>query len=132
MSNTSPQVVSDLGALHRASVWENIVLNVGLALKGIDIQQSPSISPLEQSPALQSISLPDRENVPAIGNENINSVSGDSAISLSNPTSNGPSGPRDHNAEALKHLTRGLPTSLAPFFQGTVSQVFPKSITANK
>ncbi|KAJ7287510.1 hypothetical protein C8J57DRAFT_1707813 [Mycena rebaudengoi] len=95
MSNTTPQVVKDLGSLHRATVWENIVLKAGLVSKGIDIAATPSSSPLEATPEQATIPLPDPED-PKQGSS------------------------RHHNATALKHLTHGLPSSLAPFFQAMV------------
>lgn len=119
MSNTS-QIVSDLGALHRASVWENIVFNVGLTLKGIDIQRTPSVSPLEQSPTLQTAPLPGDPagNVNLTGIPNLNLLPGDHPLGAPQPPLSRPSTSRDQNAEALKHITRGLPTSMSPFFQG--------------
>lgn len=124
MSSTSPQVITDLGSLHKASVWENIVLNVGLTLKGIDvggdIQQTPYISPSEQSPIQANVGLPQQGLNTVNGQPDLNA--GSSEVGLINapkvPSSTLPTTPRDFNAEALKHLTRGLPTSLSPFFQG--------------
>jgi E3 ubiquitin-protein ligase HUWE1 len=116
MSNTTPQVVKDLGSLHRATVWENIVLKAGLVSKGIDIAATPSSSPLEATPEQATIPLPDPE-VATIGGTN-----GVQPETNSTPTPS-PEDPkqgssRHHNATALKHLTHGLPSSLAPFFQG--------------
>ncbi|KAJ6625623.1 hypothetical protein B0H10DRAFT_1782772 [Mycena sp. CBHHK59/15] len=118
MSNTAPQVVTDLGSLHRAAIWENIVLKAGLVSKGIDIVATPSPSPLEATPEQATIPLPD----PAAAT--ISSPNGVQPETSSNPTpSSGESkqdDSRQHNATALKHLTHGLPSSLAPFFQAMV------------
>ncbi|KAF5354527.1 hypothetical protein D9757_014017 [Collybiopsis confluens] len=37
MNSTTPQVIADLGSLHRASIWENIVFKAALAVQGIEV-----------------------------------------------------------------------------------------------
>lgn len=125
MSNTSPQVVTDLGALHRASVWENIVLNLGLNSKGIDVEATPATSPLERSPEQPSVALPETDGAvhsagTAHGTNTANGEQPQTALGATKTQkpSSGKAGPRENNAAALKHLTHGLPSSLAPFFQG--------------
>ncbi|KAJ6593931.1 hypothetical protein B0H19DRAFT_1215807 [Mycena capillaripes] len=117
MSNTTPEVVKDLGSLHRATIWENIVLKAGLISKGIDIAATPSSSPLEASPEQSTIPLPDPETT------TITSTNGVQPEAASDPTplsGDSKESSRQHNATALKHLTHGLPSSLAPFFQAMV------------
>ncbi|KAJ7084416.1 hypothetical protein B0H15DRAFT_888578 [Mycena belliarum] len=114
MSNTTPEVVKDLGSLHRSTIWENIVLKAGLISKGIDIAATPSTSPLEATPEQPTIPLPDAESVVTSGSAN-----GVEAEQVPNPDSKDESSCQ-HNATALKHLTHGLPSSLAPFFQAMV------------
>ncbi|KAF7361866.1 hypothetical protein MVEN_00531100 [Mycena venus] len=117
MSNTTPEVVKSLGSLHRATIWENIVLKAGLISKGIDIAATPSASPLEASPEQSTIPLPDAETA------TMTSANGVQPEPTSNPApSSGDSkdDSRQQNAAALKHLTHGLPSSLAPFFQAMV------------
>jgi hypothetical protein len=131
MGNQSEDVVPDLGTLHRACIWENILLKAGLTLKGIDTLASAEGSPLERSPS-RGASAP-LENYPAAGMVTTNGVPPEpEPDSFSAPADGGrfPSitwhrsealkleGPREQNAKALKHLTQGLPTALAPFFQG--------------
>lgn len=124
MSNTTPEVVKNLGALHRATIWENIVLKAGLISKGIDIAATPSSSPLEASPEQTTIPLPDAETAQMTSANGVQSE----------PTSNPAPSPgdfkddsRQRNAAALKHLTHGLPSSLAPFFQGEASLIIYKN-----
>ncbi|KAI3618920.1 ubiquitin-protein ligase [Moniliophthora roreri] len=125
MSNTSPQVVIDLGSLHRSSIWENIVLKKGLAAKGIEIPQSPGSSSPEASPDRANIDLPD-QNGPVSHNAtntvNGNASDGQNTTPAPTPAKETPTktGPREQNASALKHLTHGLPSALAPFFQAMV------------
>lgn len=122
MSNTSSQMVADLGALHRASIWENIVFHVGLNSKGIEIQPTPLGSPMDGSPAHHDLALPEAETgLVANGSDGANVVSGaDTSVTSVQPTPTTTTGTRDSNAAALKHLTHGLPNSLAPFFQGKI------------
>lgn len=122
MNNTSPQVVADLGTLHRASIWENIVLNVGLVSKGIDLQPTPSFSPMETSPSASAINLPNTEGVSTgVGSANgVQPEASSSNLLVKQGTKQ--DGSQDQNAAALKHLTHGLPGALAPFFQGDHSK----------
>lgn len=39
--------------------------------------------------------------------------------SISRDSTSTAGGPRERNLAALKHITHGLPSALAPFFQGT-------------
>ncbi|KAF9268895.1 hypothetical protein L218DRAFT_977318 [Marasmius fiardii PR-910] len=123
MSNTSPQVVSDLGSLHRVSIWENIILKKGLSGVGIELPRTPGSASLEGSPDHANIDLPDQNGLLP----NSAALNGNTDGQTSTPPSVTPpketpmkSGPREHNATALKHLTHGLPSALAPFFQAMV------------
>ncbi|KAJ7703165.1 hypothetical protein B0H17DRAFT_1175941 [Mycena rosella] len=118
MSNTTPEVVKDLGSLHRATIWENIVLKAGLISKGIDIAATPSSSPLEATPEQSTIPLPDPEATVMTSPNGVESEQVPNLASLSGDSKHETS--RQHNATALKHLTHGLPSSLAPFFQAMV------------
>ncbi|PFH51493.1 hypothetical protein AMATHDRAFT_58882 [Amanita thiersii Skay4041] len=122
MSNTSPQVVSDLGSLHRASVWENIVLLAGLSGKGISVAHTPSTSSLEVSPDQSTVNLDEIEPTtpnPTGTTNGLPMASSSAATSVSNRDVSKKDS-REQNAAALKHLTHGLPSSLAPFFQAMV------------
>lgn len=122
MSNTTPQVIADLGGLHRAGIWENIILKAALIAKGIEVTQTPNASPLDRSPHNQTSELPEPGTSLPISGPN-------GAVENDTSTPNTPAkeastkhdGPRDYNATALKHLTHGIPSALAPFFQGMVS-----------
>ena len=130
MNSTPSQVLTNLGTLHRASMWENIALNVGLSSKGIEAQVSPSSSPLEGSPNQTIMELPNPEaSVTANGASGTNGMN---TAPPSNPSENNGAtkhdGPRDWNANSLKHITQGLPNSLAPFFQGNIISMACKRI----
>ena len=123
LMNSGPsQVLHDLGALHRASIWENIIFNAGLASKGIHLQSSASASSLEGSPNPAMVDLPIIETAnPANASTTVNGaqpVGSPSANPSSRDQSTKPESPQGWNASALKHITQGLPNALAPFFQG--------------
>lgn len=123
MNNTSPLVVADLGSLHRASIWENIALNAGLTLRGINLQTSPSSSPLEGSPKRSDVDLPDENPFAASGLSATNGVQaedGTNPMLVNGMDRSSHNDPRNNNASALKHITHGLPNALAPFFQAMV------------
>jgi hypothetical protein len=111
----SPEIMADLGALHRASIWENILMTTAMISTGIDVLSTPSVSPLERSPERGAVPLPEADGVTPNG---VASGVLDSTPSRSDQPKQ--DGPRENNAKALKHLAHGLPSSLAPFFQGNV------------
>jgi E3 ubiquitin-protein ligase HUWE1 len=123
MGDGSPEIVGNLGDLHRVSIWENIVLKAGLALSGVNVTLTPAGSPLERSPDHVSVALPETDGATPNGVQP-ESTSAPGEASSSSPATGQDSpkldGPREHNAKALKHLTHGLPSALAPFFQGMV------------
>ncbi|KAF8625408.1 hypothetical protein AX15_005373 [Amanita polypyramis BW_CC] len=124
MNNMTPQVVADLGALHRASVWENIALLVGLTSKGINVTQS-LLSSLEVSPDQSAVNLDDLDTpAPLIspsGTNGVQPASTNTNTSVNVQNQEKPQRePRERNATALRHLSHGLPSSLAPFFQAMV------------
>jgi E3 ubiquitin-protein ligase HUWE1 len=117
MGESASGIVSDLGALHRVSIWQNIVLKAGLSSKGIDVTPTPS-SPLDGSPDHVDLPLPEADAATP------NGVQPETSIALTSvsakPESPKRDGPREHNAKALKHLTNGLPNALSPLFQGGI------------
>ncbi|KAF9029021.1 hypothetical protein BDZ89DRAFT_1101623 [Hymenopellis radicata] len=126
MTSITPQVVKDLGALHRTSIWENIVLKMGLAAKGIDVERSPPLS-LEGSPDQPAVGLPESNghSTSTTANGAVDGVAEDAnpTATTSPPKESGlpkTATSRENNATALKHMTNGLPSALAPFFQAMV------------
>jgi E3 ubiquitin-protein ligase HUWE1 len=129
MSSTAPDIIADLGALHRASIWENIILKDGLTSNGMDVLNSLDASPLERSPDRSSIHFPEDASTTA----NLGQLEPSNESNESPPTSkkNEPKedSPRGHNAQALKHLTHGLPSSLGPFFQGMHQSMLTETLS---
>lgn len=124
MSHLQPQTVLDLGSLHRASIWENIVLNAGLVAQGIMDSTSVSASGTA-TPAIPEVDGVEQDGPTAASNagESSAGVSGEllqGAGSSSAAKKVPSSGPRFQNATAFKHITHGIPNALAPFFQSVV------------
>lgn len=120
MNNMSTQVFTDLGSLHRTTIWENLSLKTALAEMGIEVAQTPLPSPMTGSPEQPAVPLPDSDgaNVPnGDGDPQADTPSVEDSPSKESPK---PQGPREYNAAALKHWTHNLPGSLTPFFTGTV------------
>ncbi|KAG5651874.1 hypothetical protein H0H81_007094 [Sphagnurus paluster] len=118
MSNMSPEVVTNLGSLHRASIWENIALNVGLAGLGIVTKPHPILAALGRTSNLQLLEN-DTPSILTHGGPAL--VDGDPpAPPISSSSSGAPESYKELNSVAVKHLTHGLPSALAPFFQAMV------------
>ncbi|KAI6046227.1 hypothetical protein EDC04DRAFT_2888377 [Pisolithus marmoratus] len=118
-----PRVVTDLGSLHRAFVWENILFKAYIALEGIELGISGGASPLDRSPNQPPISLPETGQGATV----TNGVQSDSALGgLSSSARPIKETAKDKNAKALKHLTHGFPNALAPFFQAIVKLFYAR------
>ncbi|CAK5281578.1 unnamed protein product, partial [Mycena citricolor] len=135
MSHSTNETLKGLGSLHRVSVLENILLKAGLVARGIEVEATPSPSSPEGSPEQSPVALPEASNGIPNGPT---SASGEqsapvAASPVPTPTPSPAAGGRlQQNAAALKHLTHGLPSSLAPFFQGQiVSPVANRSCAEN-
>lgn len=121
MNSMTPQVVSNLGALHRASIWENIVLAAGLEAKGISVTQS-LLPSADTSPDQPIFGLDELDVATSINPSNGAPPASSNADALTNVQNQQKrqKDSRERNAAALKHLAHGLPGSLAPFFQAMV------------
>ncbi|EIW82911.1 hypothetical protein CONPUDRAFT_151972 [Coniophora puteana RWD-64-598 SS2] len=116
-----PKLVTDLGALHRACVWENILLKDTLSSQGISTGSNSHS--LGGSPTQDILGLPDAEHT-APATNGIRSDSNDSPEDSGSSSKR--STPREKNAKALKHLTHGLPSILSPFFQSIAKMFYAR------
>jgi len=108
----SPDIIPDLGGLHRACIWENIVFKSGLETSNLHL--SSNAAPTGEENANRPLTLT-AENLETVDSDLIDDGG------ISSPVNEGPSssdGPREQNAKALKHIAGQIPGSLAPFFQG--------------
>ncbi|KAI6119856.1 hypothetical protein EDD16DRAFT_1895336 [Pisolithus croceorrhizus] len=118
-----PKVVTDLGSLHRAFVWENILFKAFITLEGIELGISGGASPLDRSPSHLPTPLPEAGGGATV----TNGVQPDSALGVSSSSAKPiKETVKDKNAKALKHLTHGLPTALGPFFQAIVKLFYAR------
>lgn len=106
------------------------MLKLKLASQGVDSQpysESSSLSTLfNPSPATSAENPPERlaadGQTPATANgaNGANGVQGElSYTSTLKPNASKDNDPKKQNAQILKHLASQIPTSLAPFFQGS-------------
>ncbi|KAF5354781.1 hypothetical protein D9756_005295 [Leucocoprinus leucothites] len=122
MSSCGGKTIPELGALHRAAIWENMVLNVALSTKGIP-QSSPVQSPLGATPNMSTANLVEAADSLNTGVSTANGIQPSGDASSSGPETAKPKQdetPLARNAAALKYLTHGMPNVLAPFFQAIV------------
>ncbi|KZT10978.1 uncharacterized protein LAESUDRAFT_721398 [Laetiporus sulphureus 93-53] len=118
-------ILSQLGTLHRACIWENVVFKAALISQGLDsapsseITVSGSQTPISEIPTAPS-TLRQLERTTITGGAS-NGVQG--ATSTAAPGRPEPvkvEGSRQQNAQALKHVASQIPSALAPFFQAVV------------
>ncbi|TFK54241.1 hypothetical protein OE88DRAFT_1786570 [Heliocybe sulcata] len=129
MGRGSPEIVPELGALHRACVWENIIFKAGLASKGVDLASSPSDSVLDEGTPRGSPDLMDDDGMlpPANG---MGVQDGARADQPEGPNigkdTHGKDTVRDQNAKALHHLLKQIPSSLSPLFSAIVKMFYTR------
>ena len=126
MNSIPRQVLADLGALHHASAWESSVLAAVLRGKGIELPDYALVDFDEAVPSL----VPAIPSVTA-GADASSSVpnEGNAATSLVNSKGLAKQGgPQEWNAAALTRIIRGIPNTLAPFYQGTMLYNYSKWI----
>lgn len=129
MTSCGGQTIPELGALHRATIWENMVLNACLLKRGIP-QTSPVQSPFNGTPNVSTANL-----IEATTNSlnTGSSANGIQPVDDRRPTSEETAKPKQdetplsRNAAALKYLTHGMPNVLAPFFQGKLNCMYVHS-----
>jgi hypothetical protein len=113
MSSDSPNVLPDLGSLHRHAIWESILLTIKLAERGV----LPSNVPATLASGPPAVAT--APEVQAAANDNMVVTDG-IAQTIATPVL--PAGPDEpagsKNAKALNHITASLPTTLNHFFQG--------------
>ncbi|KAF8493127.1 hypothetical protein JB92DRAFT_3235048 [Gautieria morchelliformis] len=116
-------ILPDIGALHRACIWENIVLKSALSARGVNVSHSnPGVPSDGISLAGQATDLSNEVEVGSALPESEQSL--DEGKSKEGVKKDGP---RERTAKALKHIATQIPTSLTPFFQGG-AQTLDRSI----
>lgn len=114
MGTGASEILPDLGVLHKACIWENVLLKVGIPEKESEPEGNPLLSFL-QSPGRPSSSGP-------VAAANGAHTSSSMVTPTEVPGQEGPreSDPREENAKAFRHLSNQIPGALSPFFQSIV------------
>ncbi|KAI0633753.1 hypothetical protein C8Q77DRAFT_809629 [Trametes polyzona] len=116
------KALSDLGSLHRACVWENIVLKATLSAQDASATPTPATSSPQGQPgqepqaATSSGERSGASSATAVGANG--AATTDAAVAT--PPAKKEEKPKDKNANGLKHIVSQIPTSLSPFFQSVV------------
>jgi E3 ubiquitin-protein ligase HUWE1 len=111
MGPGASEILPDLGLLHKACIWENVLLKAEVPEKETEPEGNTLLSSL-QSPGRPSPSEP------AIAANGAH-TSSTTVTPTEVPGQEGPrdSDPREENAKALRHLANQIPGVLSPFFQ---------------
>ena len=112
MGTGASEILPDLGVLHRACIWENVLLKAQVPEKESEPEGSAILSSLQSPPGRPSSSEP---TVAANGAN----TSSTAVTPTEVPGQDGPreSDPREENAKAFRHLANQIPGALSPFFQ---------------
>lgn len=114
-----PSTLADIGSLHRACIWENIVLKATLSAR--DASATPPPAPTPSAPAGQEPAASTATGVPPAGSFTVISANGAATATADAPAPvsfvKKEEKPKDKNAAGLKHLVSQMPSALSPFFQ---------------
>ena len=110
MNTGASEILPDLGVLHRACIWENVLLKAQVPEKESELEGNAILSSL--SPGEPSSSEP---IVAANGTHTSSATVTPTGVS----GQEGPreSDPREENAKSFRHLANQIPGALSPFFQ---------------
>jgi hypothetical protein len=113
MGTGASEILPDLGVLHRACIWENVLLKAQAPEKESEPEGNSILSSLQPS------GLPSSSD-PTIAANGAN-TSSTTVTPTEVPGQEGPheSDPREENAKAFRHLANQIPGALSPFFQCT-------------
>jgi E3 ubiquitin-protein ligase HUWE1 len=111
MNTGASEILPDLGVLHRACIWENVLLKAQIPEKESELEGNTILSSL-QSPGEPSSGEP---TVAANGAHTSSATVTPAGVS----GQEGPreSDPREENAKSFRHLANQIPGALSPFFQ---------------
>lgn len=113
MGRGAPEIIPDLGSLHRACVWENIVLKKYLPAQSLDVPASSSDAAAPETATRTHAPVATGGESPGLGATLI-----PSALPAPASRSKEEDSPLNTNAKALKHVLSQMPAALAPLFQG--------------
>lgn len=121
-ARNATNVLPELGALHRACTWVNVLVKSHPVFGSVDVTPIPDLLQALESRLTPS---PSRQDDAPAGNS-ANGASGSDAPGASSSAGTSSTlgepkkedGPKEQNAKALKHLSTQIPSTLSSFFQG--------------
>lgn len=133
----TPDVITGLGNLHRACVWESIVFKSGVGVKDSDpsmpsFLRLPPDGQVDDNPLVQSqFGIPAAENLTPDTSLVEGTLSNSAAGGNASQSKAGKEkdSPRSFNIRALSHALNQIPSSLTPLFQCMV--VLPPLLSKN-
>ncbi|PCH43593.1 hypothetical protein WOLCODRAFT_75349 [Wolfiporia cocos MD-104 SS10] len=121
VGQSANDILPELGALHRACVWENIVLKAGLTSLKVDTPLASDINADSPTPSTVTPSATvDADPASASMTNGVVAEPSSSNDVQPGTVESAKDSPRVLNARIFKHLASQIPTSLAPFFQSVV------------
>ena len=111
MGTGASEILPDLGVLHRACIWENVLLKAEIPEKEVQPEGNALLSFL-QAPGGPSSS----ETVVAANGAHTSSATV-TPSEVPGQEGSRESDPREENAKAFRHLANQIPGALSPFFQ---------------
>jgi len=119
MNSCGGQTIPELGALHRAALWENMVFDSSLSIR----HHSPSspIETLDATSGMSTVNLAEATSSLNTAGGAANGIQFSGDITSKRTMTMHDKTARSSNVIVLKYLIQGMPNTLAPFFQGSLS-----------
>lgn len=117
--NGAGDILLRLGSLHRASIWENVMLKAKMSpVPSTSEEKAPAG---ESAPDATPVSVSSEATTPGTSSTplatNGSQVEGSVTPTPKQDSQTKANDPKETNLKALKHLASQLPNGLAPFFQ---------------
>ncbi|KAH8107868.1 hypothetical protein BXZ70DRAFT_1014411, partial [Cristinia sonorae] len=119
-ADSAKQVVSDLGALHRACIWDNVLVKAHPVFGAVDVPAVPDLLQALESRLSPTGTANDDATAAGTANGAQSQPTSSATPLVSLPQPKKEEGPREQNVKALKHLSNQIPTTLSSFFQAVV------------
>ena len=129
LARSAQNVLPDLGALHRACTWVNVLVKSHPVLGTVDVTAVPDLLQALESRLSPGASPIQTDDAPTASVANGNGTQTQTApgadpSAAASISENKEDGPREQNAKALKHLSTQIPNTLSSFFQGIDPNLF--------
>ncbi|TCD71204.1 hypothetical protein EIP91_011682 [Steccherinum ochraceum] len=123
LAQSAHDVLPELGALHRACTWSNVLVKSHPVFSAVDVTAAPDLLQALES-RLSPVAGNQADDAPAAsatnGAQGQVPVAFGSNVASASPSAKKEDGPREQNAKGLKHLSTQIPSTLSSFFQAVV------------